>query len=72
MTELFGRLAPGQRCNRPTLNSTPSTPPWSASIRADYAPNGDNRIHAVLLRDQITSGAKTILWVLLASSVLSS
>src|SRR3977135_1029444 len=36
----------------------------------DYAQKGDNRIHAVLLRDQITSGAKTILWVLLAALVL--
>jgi predicted permease len=36
----------------------------------DYAQKGDNQIHAVLLRDQITSGAKTILWVLLAASIL--
>src|SRR5207302_6637440 len=35
-----------------------------------YSQKGDNRIHAVLLRDQLTSGAKTILWVLLAASIL--
>jgi predicted permease len=35
-----------------------------------YSQKGDNRIHAVLLRDQITSGARTVLWVLLAASVL--
>ena len=70
MTELFGRLAPGA-----TLESA------NAELRAAYAnmlqehaeaysPKGDNQIHAVLLRDQITSGARTVLWVLLAASVL--
>src|SRR5947199_5420443 len=70
MTELFGRLAPGA-----TLASA------NAELRAAYAnmlrehpeaysPKGDNQIHAVLLRDQITSGARTVLWVLLAASVL--
>ncbi|MCU1240440.1 MAG: hypothetical protein JWO71_1166, partial [Candidatus Acidoferrum typicum] len=70
MTELFGRLAPGT-----TLDSA------NAELRTVYATmlrehpeaysqKGDNRIHAVLLRDQITSGAKTILWVLLAASLL--
>src|SRR6202011_105187 len=46
---------------------------YAAMIREHpeaYAQKGDNRIHAVLLRDQITSGARTILWVLLAASIL--
>src|SRR6202011_2498633 len=46
---------------------------YAAMIREHpeaYAQKGDNRIHAVLLRDQITSGARTILWVLLAASGL--
>jgi putative ABC transport system permease protein len=70
MTELFGRLAPGQTLQ--SANAELSTV-YNAMVRehADsYSPKGDNRIHAVLLRDQITSGARTVLWVLLASSVL--
>ena len=70
MTELFGRLAPGA-----TLESA------NAELRTVYAgmlkehaeaysQKGDNQIHAVLLRDQITSGARTVLWVLLAASIL--
>jgi putative ABC transport system permease protein len=70
MTELFGRLAPGATLE--SANAELSTV-YTAMIREHpeaYAKSGDNRIHAVLLRDQITSGAKTILWVLLAASVL--
>jgi putative ABC transport system permease protein len=70
MTELFGRLAPGATLE--SANAELGTV-YAAMIREhpkDYAKNGDNRIHAVLLRDQITSGAKTILWVLLAASIL--
>jgi putative ABC transport system permease protein len=70
MTELFGRLAPGATLE--SANAELRTV-YSAMIREhpkDYAKNGDNRIHAVLLRDQITSRAKTILWVLLAASIL--
>jgi len=70
MTELFGRLAPGA-----TLESANAelTTVYAAMIREHqeaYAQKGENRIHAVLLRDQITSGARTILWVLLAASIL--
>jgi putative ABC transport system permease protein len=70
MTELFGRLAPGQTVD--SANSELRTA-YAAMVREHheaYAPNGDNQIHAVLLRDQITSGAKTVLWVLLAASLL--
>src|ERR1700686_3017620 len=70
MTELFGRLAPGATLD--SANAELRTA-YASMIRQHpeaYAKNGDNRIHAVLLRDQITSGAKTILWVLLAASVL--
>ena len=70
MTELFARLAPGA-----TLDST------RAELRAvyrsmvdehpeAYPKNKDVRIDAVLMRDQITSRARTILWVLLAASAL--
>ncbi len=70
MTELFGRLAPGATLD--SANAELRTV-YAAMIREHpeaYSQKGDNRIHAVLLRDQITSGARTILWVLLAASIL--
>jgi predicted permease len=70
MTELFGRLAPGATLE--SANAELRTV-YASMLRQHpeaYSPKGDNRIHAVLLRDQVTSGAKTILWVLLAASVL--
>jgi predicted permease len=70
MTELFGRLAPAATLE--SANAELHTV-YAAMIREHpeaYAQKGDNRIHAVLLRDQITSGARTILWVLLAASIL--
>ena len=70
MTELFGRLAPGATLE--SANAELSTV-YAAMIREHqeaYAQKGENRIQAVLLRDQITSGARTILWVLLAASIL--
>jgi putative ABC transport system permease protein len=70
MTELFGRLAPGA-----TLDNT------RAELRTVYAtmikdhpdaysPKAHFQIDAMLLREQITSGARTILLVLLAASGL--
>jgi hypothetical protein len=70
MTELFGRLAPGA-----TLESA------RAELRAvhgtmvkdhpeAYSANADFRIDAVLLRDQVTSGARNVLLILLAASGL--
>jgi putative ABC transport system permease protein len=70
MTELFGRLGPGATLE--SANAELRTV-YASMIREHpeaYAKSGDNRIHAVLLRDQITSGAKTILWVLLAAAIL--
>ena len=70
MTELFGRLAPGATLE--SANAELRTV-YAAMLREHseaYSQKGDNRIHAVLLRDQITSGARTVLWVLLAASVL--
>src|SRR5216684_433330 len=70
MTELFGRLAPGATLE--SANAELRTV-YASMIRQHpeaYSQKGDNRIHAVLLRDQITSGARTILWVLLAASIL--
>ncbi len=70
MTELFGRLAPGADLEqaRAELRAV-----HGAMIREHpdvYSPKADFRINAVLLRDQITAGARTVLLVLLAASGL--
>lgn len=70
MTELFGRLAPGATLEsaRAELRAV-----HGAMVKAHpetYSAKADFRIDAVLLRDQITSRASTVLWVLLAASGL--
>jgi putative ABC transport system permease protein len=70
MTELFGRLAPGATLDqsRAELRTV-----YAAMIKdhADaYSPQARFQIDAKLLRDQITSGARTVLLVLLAASGL--
>jgi putative ABC transport system permease protein len=70
MTELFGRLAPGASLEQ--ANAELSTV-YATMVKAHpeaYSRDGGDQIHAVLLRDQITSGAKTVLLVLLAASGL--
>jgi len=70
MTELFGKLAPGATLDqaRTELRTV------YASMQKDhpeaYPDNGGYRIDARMLRDQITSGARTVLLVLLAASGL--
>jgi putative ABC transport system permease protein len=70
MTELFGKLAPGATLDqaRAELRTV------YASMQKDhpeaYPDNGGYRIDARMLRDQITSGARTVLLVLLAASGL--
>jgi putative ABC transport system permease protein len=70
MTELFGRLAPGvdleqARSELRTVHATMVRDHPDA-----YSPTADFRIDVVRLRDQITSGARTVLLVLLAASGL--
>src|ERR1700676_5447865 len=70
MTELFGRLAPGADLEsaRAELRVV-----HGAMVKAHpeaYRDNGGYRIEARMLRDQITSGARTVLLVLLAASGL--
>lgn len=70
MTELFGRLAPGATLDqsRAELRTV-----YAAMIKdhADaYSPQAHFQIDAKLLREQITSGARTVLLVLLAASGL--
>jgi predicted permease len=70
MTDLFGRLAPGVSLEqaRAELSTV-----YSAMIKAHpeaYSTKGDSRIDATLLRDEITSRARTVLLVLMAASML--
>ena len=70
MTEIFGRLNPGVSLDqaRAELSSV-----YGAMIKEHpeaYSPKADFQISAKLLRDQITSGARTVLLVLLAASGL--
>jgi predicted permease len=70
MTELFGRLAPGADINqaRAELHTVYGS---MVAQHPEAYPHGENsQISAVLLRDQITARAKTVLWVLLAASIL--
>src|SRR6202046_2025782 len=68
MTELFGRLAPGATLDQANaeLRSVYST--MKKSHPEAYAQEAHFEIGARLLRDQITSGARTVLLVLLAAS----
>ena len=70
MTELFGRLAPGASLEqaRTELSSVYTT--MKKDHPEAYPKQADFQISAKLLRDEITSGARTILWVLLAASGL--
>jgi predicted permease len=70
MTELFARLAPGADLEtartelRSVYGAMKREHPEAYPAKADY------RISAVRLRDELTSGARTILLVLMAASVL--
>src|SRR5499427_4724686 len=70
MTELFARLAPGKNLDeaRAELRSL------YATIKKDhpeaYSKDADFQISAKPFRDEVTSGARTVLLVLLAASVL--
>jgi predicted permease len=70
MTELFAKLAPGATLEQ-ARNELRTV---YASMEKDhpdaYPDNGGYRIDARMLRDQITSGARTVLLVLLAASGL--
>jgi predicted permease len=70
MTELFARLAPGADLDmaRAELDSIYKT--MKREHPEAYPARTDFQIAATRLRDQLTSGARTILLVLLAASVL--
>src|SRR6266481_397138 len=70
MTELFGRLAPGATVEqaraelRSAYGAMTKAHPEAYSVKASF------QIGAKLLRNEITSGARTVLLVLLAASAL--
>jgi|SRR5580704_15080209 putative ABC transport system permease protein len=70
MTELFGRLAPGATVESARAELRAVHGAMLAAHPETYRPSDDYRIDATLLRDQITSPARTVLLVLLAASGL--
>src|SRR5216110_2599408 len=70
MTELFGRLAPGVSIDQARAELRSIYASMKKDHAEDYPANGDFRVDARFLRDQITAGAKTVLLVLLVASGL--
>ena len=70
MTELFGRLAPGFTLEQSRAELRTVYGAMTKEHPGDYSPKANYQIGAKLLRDQITSGARTVLLVLLAASAL--
>jgi putative ABC transport system permease protein len=70
MTELFGRLAPGVTLDQARAELRTVYTAMKKDHSDAYSAQGDYRIDAKLLRDQITSGARNVLLVLLAASGL--
>jgi putative ABC transport system permease protein len=72
MTELFGRLAPGATLESARAELRVIHAAMIKQHPEAYSPKADFRIDAVLLHDQITSRATTVLLVLMAASILAS
>jgi putative ABC transport system permease protein len=70
MTELFGRLAPGADLEAARAELRAVHGAFLTEHPEAYPPKSDYRIDGKLLRDQITSRARTVLLVLLAASAL--
>src|SRR5467141_3141768 len=70
MTELFGRLAPGGTLDQARAELRSVYGSITHAHPESYPAKGDYQISAKLLREQITSGARTVLLVLLAASAL--
>jgi putative ABC transport system permease protein len=70
MTELFGRLAPGVTLDQARAELRTVYGPMIKDHPDAYSPQAHFQIDAKLLREQITSSARTILLVLLAASGL--
>ena len=70
MTELFGRLAPGVSLDQARAELRSAYSAMTKDHSEAYPANARFTIDAKLLRDEITSGARTVLLVLLAASGL--
>jgi predicted permease len=70
MTELFGRLAPGASLDEARAELRAVHGAIVSEYREAYPPKAGFTVDAVRLRDQVTSPARTVLLVLLASSAL--
>jgi predicted permease len=70
MTELFGRLAPGATLEQARAELTGVYATMVKDHPEAYSKKADVRIDAKLLREQITSTARTVLLVLLAAAGL--
>ncbi|HXT23632.1 MAG TPA: ADOP family duplicated permease [Candidatus Eisenbacteria bacterium] len=70
MTELFGRLAPGTTLDQARAELRSAYSVMTKDHPEAYPASGRFNIEAKLLRDEITSGARTVLLVLLAASGL--
>jgi predicted permease len=70
MTELFGKLAPGATLDQARAELRTVYATMQKDHQDAYPDSGGFRIESRLLRDEITSGARTVLLVLLAASGL--
>ena len=70
MTELFGRLAPGVSLDQARAELRSAYSAMKKDHPEAYPAGGQFTIEAKMLRDEITSGARTVLLVLLAASGL--
>src|ERR1700756_622952 len=70
MTELFGRLAPGATLDQARAELRTVYSAMKKDHPEAYPKQDDYRIEARMFRDEITSGARDVLLVLLAASAL--
>jgi predicted permease len=70
MTELFGRLAPGATLDQARNEFRTAYASMTKDHADAYPADSQFSINAKMLRDEITSGARTVLLVLLAASAL--
>ena len=70
MTQLFGRLAPGATLDQARAELRAVYGPITQAHPEAYPAKGNYQISAKLLREEITSDARTVLLVLLAASGL--
>jgi predicted permease len=70
MTELFGRLAPGATIDQTRTELRTAYASMTKDHPDAYPAESQFSLNARMLRDQITSGARTVLLVLLAASGL--